>query len=300
MRVAHSEKTLETLRLLGCTVSGWGVPDIEWKKVKMKVPTKVTCPTCHGTGQVADEKRRSEGTHPHARFAMQRCPTCPPRRNYPQYGSGEVTKLVEREVELGFYVWKEGTIFGSRFWQKNNQCQLCGKTPITNRAVVEGKDSEGRYHVLWVGEDCARTILGVSAVGTTMEAAATSAADAKLKRSVWREIPKPPKVKKPEKPKLADDAPTKLDFDALLLQNGFDLQYSSCYASRATLTYNFSLTDALYQSYEVILNARFGVTVKPNRYGAKPIVKRKDSQDALQALRDAIPAIRKDAGLAKK
>lgn len=285
----HSEKTLETLRQMGCTTTGWDNPPIEWKTVTMPVPTRVRCPRCQGRGQVtgADGGR------------LGRCPTCPPRRNWPSHGSGEVTELVEREVEVGTIVWPTGTRFDSRFAGRN-QCELCAKT-ISNFVPVLGVDAAGHHHGMWVGEDCARTLLGVSLLGTPIELAATQAKAAKAARGLWREVPKAPKPVKPATPALVNPA-TKDELDAIARAAfGLQLITTQYNRTRAELTYAMLLAPTPESSrmwFEVKVSARHGVTVKTD-YGepTKPFLKDRDRQDAVSALEDTLPAIARHGGL---
>jgi hypothetical protein len=213
MPAVHSPKTIETLRQMGCDTTGWALPPVEWRIERRLVPTTTTCPTCHGRGQVADEAVRAtaaDAPTPAAQrdraHAMRACPTCPRRRNWPDYGSGKLTQLVERDVEVGYLLWPEGVRFDSRF-AGGHRCDLCSK-PITNAVPVLATDAAGHAHGMLVGEDCAKTLLGVALDGIPL-AAASDAADARAARertdrqqaALWREV-KPKTPPKPPKPTL--------------------------------------------------------------------------------------------------
>ena len=287
MRQAHSEKTLETLRLLDCPLTGWGHPEIEWVKMKMLVPTQTTCKTCHGGGRIYPNGRDGE-----------RCPKCPPKRGWSNHGTGIIMKEVEREVEVGFYKWKSNTIFGSRFDNHGDQCQLCGKAPIKHWTAVEGTDKQGRTHVLFVGEDCGRTILGVSSVGMALDVAQAKAANAKEQRALWREIPKPPKPVKPAKPTLVNP-PSRADFDAIVASQvpTAHLDYPRLDVTKAELVYWFIIdTGKARTAYRVKLSARHGVTIKRDSHPEKVLLKEK-TQDVLDAFRRTIKAIAADSVL---
>lgn len=293
----HSETGLETIRLMGCAPTGWEIPPIKFVRRKRAVPTKVKCPTCHGTGQVAVPASD--------RGARDRCPTCPPRRRWPTYGTGEVVTLVEKEVEVGVIDWPAGTRFDARFGN-GQQCALCGHRIYSGEFMaVLGRDDEGRPHGMYVGLACGRTILGVDARGITVELAREEAAEGKAAQLVaraWREIPKAPPPVKPAKPALVDP-PTKAQIEALLAEAfGADrVRYVTVYTSRAELSATFHLegpaSDDVMRCYEAKLSARNGVVVRTYFGDEKPIVKHRDSQDLLAALREAADAIRRHAGL---
>jgi hypothetical protein len=175
----HSEKGLTTLALLGTKPEDWGLVPIKWEKQNIEVPTKVKCPTCYGIGQAhfeldgslainnIDSKKdyyrwntRQLEIH---RLRRDRCPTCPPKRNHwgHSYGTGEVTKMVKREVMVGIILWEKDSIFDSRF-NSGLHCHLCNKLiQKSGRVPVHGKDQNGIVHNMWIGEDCARKFLGI-------------------------------------------------------------------------------------------------------------------------------------------
>jgi hypothetical protein len=181
-------------------VESWKLADILWTKELRKVPTKVTCLTCHGRGRVPylpdgtlalkfpepaptyatyvaagttnqygkdygawrDRERAWETTR-----KLGRCPKCPEKRGWYGYGTGQVVEMQEREVYVGRVQWPKGTRFDSRFDRMGENhsswCGLCAKLIMWSHLVpVVGLDRQGRYHGMWVGEDCARNLLSVA------------------------------------------------------------------------------------------------------------------------------------------
>lgn len=199
MPESHSEKGLETLRQMGTTPEDWTFADIEWVKEKRLVPTKVSCPTCHHTGQAnfrpsGELARPYEEVEPQPTFdytnpeeervcraryqewlerkraygkenVRGRCPTCPTRRNWPSYGTGEVDGVVEAEVMVGYIKWPKGTRFDSRFgcqWRgfRTAVCELCSKSVKSLRMVPVVSHTDPA-HGMWVGADCARKFFDI-------------------------------------------------------------------------------------------------------------------------------------------
>lgn len=286
MRSSHSEKTRTTLDLMGAPHTGWRTPDIKWVLRERLVATKVPCPTCRGTGQVPK-------ADPGVRNARERCPECPPRRLWPNYGTGVVWRDVLRPVLVGEIQWPQGTEFRSRFRSGSN-CALCNKrilSPISWRPVL-GTAHDGTPLGMWVGDECNRKVLGVE--------------EAELVRNedgtVWREQPKEKKPSKPKPPAL-EAPPSKDALDAVVQEAFGDLLWdrTTLENTRATSTYHFTLEkrdrNDFRLSYEVILNVRFGCTVRPYWGDNKPLLKDRECFDAVEALRRALPAIRKHAGL---
>jgi hypothetical protein len=295
---AHSAKGLETLRQMGCDTNGWRTPEIRWEKRMLPIPTKVRCPKCAGSGQVPDMERRAAAQAPGGNWrdqhAMTCCPKCPARRNWPNHGIGEVTELVEREVEVGIIVWPEGTRFDSRF---GHGCELCSKT-IKEAMPVLGFDAAGQPHGMWVGLDCGRKILGLASLGLSMPDALVQAGEAATERRIWRETPKAPKPVKPAKPVLVNPA-TKAELEAVVRAE-FGTQVRICFHDQTAAEMRFSFVlepirdpNAL-ESYKVTVSARHGVTVKHDWKDGKPFVKDRERFDAVRALKDALPAIRKE------
>lgn len=181
----HSEKAHETFAQMNTVAGDWGLTPIKWVKEKMLWPVKVRCKTCHGVGQARfknngtlwvnkvdyekDYYRHSEETQRIWREGIRKqCPTCPPKRNYVGYGTGEVTEMKMMEVMVGYTQWTPGTVFDSRFVNHNRSncrvCQLCSKTiKSSNLVPVNGKSPDGVIHGMWVGMDCARKFLGIKA-----------------------------------------------------------------------------------------------------------------------------------------
>jgi hypothetical protein len=174
----HSEKGLKTLELLGTQATDWGLVEIKWVRELRKVPTKVSCPTCHRVGQTYFEADGSVAKNEFdsnkdgyikwsirnneiKKLLRDRCPTCPSKRKWNSYGQGEITQLVEREIWIGYIQW-QSDLFDSRF-QGWDQCNLCNKViKKSGRVPVHGKDQKGVIHNMWVGEDCARKFLGIT------------------------------------------------------------------------------------------------------------------------------------------
>lgn len=182
---AHSEKALKTFDMMNTKPADWGLTPIKWVQEMHSVPTKVKCSTCHGIGQAYfradgqlwvnkvdydknyygwnDEQRRMR-----AEGKRDRCPTCPPRRGHPSYGTGEVVEIRKRKVWVGYVQWEKGTKFDSRFALHDRTncrvCELCSKSifgKMSGLVPVHGKGADGTIHGMWVGEDCARKFLGI-------------------------------------------------------------------------------------------------------------------------------------------
>lgn len=298
MPISHSEKALETLRLLGCDTNGWELAPIEWVKVRKPVPTQVTCPTCHGSGQVSV---------PNApRLQRDRCPTCPPRRQYPTYGSGVVVRLVEREVEVGRILWPQGTLHGrSRFAGDGCHCELCGKriqSALSWRPML-GRTADGTPLALWTGDECARKLFGVADREITMVVAEGEAATAKATAAFWREVPKAPKPVKPAKPQLPPQ-PSKAALDAQLAgllgpaiarveRTDLDLSRAQgCYTALVDLG-----TGGLGSRFHFALqvDARHGAKFRPDgRFGdVKPTWADRECHDLGVAMQQAADLIRR-------
>lgn len=188
-RESHSDKGLKTIELMGTKADQWTLTPIKWKKVKMVHPMKMDCPDCWGKGRtyvnnatgkwaadatfenINDHKPngwRSKNTHGE-------CPRCKNLRT--GQGSGQITKMVEQLVMVGIPVWAKNTLFDSRFSQgiyddKRHQseknvhsgCDLCSKSihGIWSFTVpIQAKGDDGRIHGMWVGQDCAKKVLGI-------------------------------------------------------------------------------------------------------------------------------------------
>lgn len=227
-RQAHSDKALETLRLMNSKPEDWHIAEIEWKQEMRTVPTRVVCETCggrgralvNGSGEAITRAQAHERAKEAARASVERdfptefaamlayreqngdvdyldgyavvslvetriygrtktenyltengfrettCPTCPPKRKYPSYGTGEVIRPVRRLVWIGRILWAEGTKFKSRFGygaaRSNHQCALCAKgINKSGRVPVQGFAADGTPLGMFVGEDCARKFLDV-------------------------------------------------------------------------------------------------------------------------------------------
>lgn len=178
---AHSEKGLATLAAMGTTPADWGLAEIIWKDELRTVPTKVACPECHRTGQARYLKATGKlAVRPENIYSVEanawyeantngreRCHKCPAKRNHwgGQYGTGEITAMVERVVPVGYIQWAAGTIFDSRFNDHRDcftACQLCSKTiKYSNVMPVTGRGADGRIHGMFVGSDCARKFFGI-------------------------------------------------------------------------------------------------------------------------------------------
>ena len=301
-RLAHSPKTIETLQQMGCDTTGWALPPVEWKTERRAVPTPVTCPTCTGRGQI--------GAPDQGPLAVQPCPLCPRRRHWAHLGSGKITHLVERDVEVAYLQWPEGTRFDSRFGV-GCRCALCNK-PIRCAVPALALDATGQPHGLWVGEDCAKTLLGVAFEGTPM-AVARAHADARgssekadrQAAALWREI-KPKTVPKPVKPILT----TTIDPQALyaMLVDAYGEDAFPSHAAKRTYTFEQTRTKASFvvllespQTFrthlEVLQTLTGGLTIRETYSDQKPFVKDKTATDAAALLRTAIPAIADRLGL---
>lgn len=180
----HSPKALETFRQMGTEPTDWGFTEIEWKKELRNVLTKIDCPDCHGNGRrlimpdgtkadyntVEAEVGYGKGDHfgwlkrketweKEVGAKYGKCPTCPPKR-YGDAGTGNVIRMVEREIMTGYPQWADGTLFDSRFGI-GCDCGLCNKTIMKSHLVpVTAKGSDGRIHGMWIGEDCAKKFMG--------------------------------------------------------------------------------------------------------------------------------------------
>lgn len=301
--VTHSAKTLETLTLMGLTTKGWRYPDIEWREVEMEVPTVITCPTCKGYGVVSDKSSQHS-------LKEERCPKCPPSRAYHSRnrGIGEITVMKLRKVQVGFIKWPKGTKFyASRFSHgSGDQCQLCGKTGIRNWVPVLN-DKVSPPVAMYVGEDCGRTILGVAAMkDTTFEIDAANATKHSASMKAWREIPKPPKVKKPEKPKLDHSVfPTASALDAYMsaaFGPVFERSSRSIDTTRNSWRYWFLLDVGDVprehnwwprQSFEIkvtLLKGNISLKIEVQA-DVKPFIKTTGT-DVMAALKEALPKIK--------
>jgi hypothetical protein len=196
-RETHSEKGLKTISLMGTESADWHLTPLKWKYVYEMVPTKVKCPTCRGRGQVnleadgsvavneidhkKDYYKWNERQQQMRALPTAKCPECPARRGWSMYGTGEVVVMKKQKVLVAFPVWAKGTEFDSRFRDAKysrssytpsdkrvrHVCELCSKS-ITGvwsyRVPVQARGADGKIHGMWVGEDCARKILGVEIV----------------------------------------------------------------------------------------------------------------------------------------
>jgi hypothetical protein len=166
-----SDKVLRTLREMGTEGSAWSVPPTETQNEKRLVPTQVRCPVCEGGKYVIKDAagraiHRDDPNTPEARAARSAmhkrgddgtCPRCVNRVGRP---TGEVTELRERVVPVVYIRWPAGTLFDSRFI---DGCMACGKRNVENVVPMVAYDAAGRPHGMWVGVDCARKFLALSA-----------------------------------------------------------------------------------------------------------------------------------------
>lgn len=197
----HSDKARATLAAMNTQASDWHMAEIVWRKELRRVPTKIKCRSCKGTGRAF--LRRSDSAYicapydscAHVKAFLKtkgdpraeasyfsttpadrrawleaegigeaQCPTCPARRKWNGYGTGEVIALVEREVEVGYIQWPDGCRFDSRYQYSDGRslthCALCSKgINQSGRVPVVGQDATGQWHGMFVGEDCARKFM---------------------------------------------------------------------------------------------------------------------------------------------
>lgn len=197
---AHSEKGLKTIDLMGTKPVDWHLTPIRWEYRELMMPTKIKCPDCHGYGRTYVNQKsgkpskdatfenindRSEpGWKTENPYTI--CPTCKSLKG--DRGSGVITVQKLQNVLVGIPVWAKDTIFDSRFederWNRANcqVCALCSKTikGVWSRLVpVQAKAADGRIHGMWIGEDCARKILGI-------EVALTEYQKLQLKKSIYK------------------------------------------------------------------------------------------------------------------
>lgn len=188
----HSEKGMKTITLMGTAQDDWHLTPIKWQYVNMVVPVKVDCSDCRGYGRtyvnLESGKPAKDTTYQNindrkeggwkTKNVYQKCPTCDSGRDKRGHkSSGKVTIFKEQRVLVGTPVWAGGTLFDSRFEGKiyerdatasgknvHSVCELCSKS-ITGtwsfRVPVQAKGADGRIHGMWVGQDCARKVLGV-------------------------------------------------------------------------------------------------------------------------------------------
>lgn len=286
---AHSDKAKRTLAGMNAPQTGWTMPPIEWKEEEREVPTKVRCPVCHGSGQVADEERRATATDAYERqFAKKRCPNCAPRQNWSGYGTGEVTEMRKRLVLVGYIKWPEGTKFISP-WAFTDQCGLCGKRIFSafSWLPVMGVANDGTKLGMWVGSDCGRKMFSI-----TDEEIGVVGNPGTGKITVYREK-KEKRVPKPKPPAL--DNPTPYVAIKAVMEREFPGQtkHDRYNTTRSTLEYycNLDLGRQDWTAIEIKVTARHGTTVKD--YGTGKVFKKdKERFDAVAVLEDAIPAIR--------
>lgn len=175
----HSEKGLKTLEMMGTNPDNWGLVQIKWVQEYRMMPVKVDCPTCQRTGQAHFEKdgklavnkidyeKDYYGWQDRARqmrsLPRGKCPECPSMRKYPMYGTGQIEKMKNMKVWIGYPQWEKGTQFKSRFNHDADRCQLCNKLIKESGFVaVQGKDKEDNNLGMYVGEDCARKFFGIA------------------------------------------------------------------------------------------------------------------------------------------
>lgn len=111
-----------------------------------------------------DDWLRSKG------YEEAKCPTCPERRKHGyMYGTGKVKAREKRLVTVGRLIWPAGTRFTSRFsgmsgtTRSFHTCDLCAKgINKSGRVPVVGRTLDGSPVGMFVGEDCAKKILGVA------------------------------------------------------------------------------------------------------------------------------------------
>lgn len=146
-KTSHSEKALETFRQMDTKPQDWALTPIKWKRVRMAVKERIMCPKCYGMGTVL--------TKDHKDYEI--CKNCD--------GTRKITRTRNRLVWVGTPQWARGTKFDSRFgFTARFNCELCSKTiknPFSGLVPVTGTDSEGRYHGMYVGADCARKFMGI-------------------------------------------------------------------------------------------------------------------------------------------
>jgi hypothetical protein len=168
---AHSEKGLETIRLMGTTPSEWHLTEIKWEKRKLPMPVKVRCHTCYGGGYAhfeadgslaVNQVKDGSGLEWNDRQRVIRsllrgvCPKCP-NRLHPLGGSGFVTVYKPMDVMVGIPQFPAGVKFDSRFSAYPDQCQLCAKVIQKSGFVPVNTET----HAMWIGEDCARKFFSI-------------------------------------------------------------------------------------------------------------------------------------------
>jgi hypothetical protein len=189
--ISHSEKGLKTIDLMGTKPTDWALTPIDWQFLNLIMPTKIDCPTCCGRGRtyvnLASGKPSKDATFKNindrakdgwkSKNNYQCCPACyKGKTRYPrehEFGSGKTTIMKMQRVLVGRAVWAKGTLFDSRFSHQCRSnvkiCDLCSKSIKgiwSFRIPVQARGADGRIHGMWVGEDCAKKILGVEVVLT--------------------------------------------------------------------------------------------------------------------------------------
>lgn len=186
----HSNKALDTMKLMTVDPKALKLTTIEWRKEWRMVKGEVECPSCKGLKWVRFDAagaiipapaRETTYVYPSPRaeyektaraehaakngkgfYTYTNCPTCRcDNRRARMYGhsTGKVPGMVKREVMVGYPVFPAGAKFDSRFAVSSCHCHLCGKNIPSNRFVPV---DDGATHAMWVGEDCASKILAVA------------------------------------------------------------------------------------------------------------------------------------------
>lgn len=187
----HTDKALETLRLMGTTPEQWRLADIKWVMEERVVKGEVNCPDCHGRKRVVKDAAGNimprpvevaygnEGWHASheavraydlearkqggQRGNCERCRVHNPRARAHGYSMGKVPGLVKKMVEVGYPIWPEGVVKDSRFALTKAgyyHCQLCNKKVVKSGMVAVHTVGAGKHeHGMYVGEDCARKFL---------------------------------------------------------------------------------------------------------------------------------------------
>lgn len=189
----HSEKGLKTIQLMNTKPEDWSLTPIRWEYETRTVQVQQACPVCHGTKRTyvvsATGEPSKDATFNNINDRTDggwrslnhydACPNCISAKT--KRPTGKVLVLEEVKVLVGYPVWAKDTVFDSRFedglysrdYLTNSGkrvkcvCSLCSKS-ITGlfsyRVPVQAKGPDGIIHGMWVGQDCAKKILGVEVV----------------------------------------------------------------------------------------------------------------------------------------
>jgi hypothetical protein len=182
-RKTHSDKALETLKLMGTEPGDWSLTEIKWVTEEREIKGLVKCPDCRGEKLVRldddgnvipmpnlrdgysawqDYMRLARAEHrARNRERYAGCPRCAKRQRGWMVSQGKVPGLVTEKVKVGYPQWPEGTVFDSRF-RCGCACQLCDKTILKSwRVPVNTTAVDGTVHGMWVGSTCAGKFLDV-------------------------------------------------------------------------------------------------------------------------------------------